>query len=137
MQLYEQTANTKVPSLKNRVCLSGSTEAALVCRYICSKIALSFTFLVLSFGTGILHLIQINHQPHATIFHFIILTSVCSSTRFGRFPAHHQELNDCSSSRPAQPRTQHDYHHDTKVKPETATAVIKLLMTGGKTPETC
>ena len=39
--------------------------------------------------------------------------------------------------RPARPRTQHDYHHDTKIKPETATAVIELLMMGGKTPETC
>ena len=39
--------------------------------------------------------------------------------------------------RPAQPRTQHDYHHDTKVKPEAATAVIELLMMCGKTPETC
>ena len=34
-------------------------------------------------------------------------------------------------------RTQHDYHHDTKVKPEAATAVIELLMMGGKTAETC
>jgi hypothetical protein len=33
--------------------------------------------------------------------------------------------------------TQHDCHHDTKVKPESATAVIELLMMGGKTPETC
>jgi hypothetical protein len=32
---------------------------------------------------------------------------------------------------------QHDCHHDTKVKPEAATAVIELLMIGGKTPETC
>ena len=38
---------------------------------------------------------------------------------------------------PARPRTQHEYHHDTKVKPEAATAVIELLMIGGKTPETC
>jgi len=37
----------------------------------------------------------------------------------------------------ARPRTQHDYHHDTKVKPEAATAVTELLMIGGKTPETC
>jgi hypothetical protein len=37
----------------------------------------------------------------------------------------------------ARPRTQHDCHHDTKVKPEAATAVIELLMMGGKTPETC
>jgi hypothetical protein len=38
--------------------------------------------------------------------------------------------------RPARPRTQHDCHHDTKVKPEAATAVIELLIMGGKTPET-
>ena len=42
--------------------------------------------------------IQINHQPDETVFQFIILTSVYSSTCFGRFPAHHQELNDCSGS---------------------------------------
>ena len=48
------------------------------------------------FGTGVLHLIRINYQPDATIFQFIILTSVYSSTCFGRFPAHLQELNDCS-----------------------------------------
>jgi hypothetical protein len=99
--------------------------------------------------------IQINHQPDTTIFQFIILTFVYSSTCFERFPAHHQELNDCSGSlwfylhimvivmlcswsgRLAQPRTQHDYHHDMKVKPEVATAVIELLMMGGKMPETC
>jgi len=101
--------------------------------------------------------IQINHQPDATIFPFIILTFVYSSTCFGRFPAHHQELSDCSGSPwfylrivdsralfvvgpagpPARPQTQHGYHHDTKVKLETATAVIELLMMGGKTPETC
>jgi hypothetical protein len=91
-------------------------------------------------------------------FQFIILTFVYSSTCFGHFPAHYQELNDCSGSlwfylrivviavsccvrgragRPARPRTQYDYHHDTKVKPEATTAVIELLMMGGKTPETC
>jgi len=58
--------------------------------------------------------IQINHQPDATIFQFIQW-----------------------SGRPARPRTQHDYHHDTKVKPEAATAVIELLIMGGKSPETC
>ena len=41
------------------------------------------------------------------------------------------------AGRSARPRTQHDYHHDTKVKPEAATAVIELLMMGGKTSETC
>jgi hypothetical protein len=41
------------------------------------------------------------------------------------------------AGRPARPRTQHDCHHDTKVKPEAATAVIEFLMLDGKTPETC
>jgi len=41
------------------------------------------------------------------------------------------------AGRPARPRKQHDCHHDTKVKPEAATAVIELLRMGGKTPETC
>jgi len=65
---------------------------------------------------------------------------VYSSTCFGRFPAHHEELNDCSGSLWFYLRivvTQQDCHHDTKVKPEAATAVIELLMMGGKTPETC
>jgi hypothetical protein len=34
--------------------------------------------------------IQINHQPDATIFQFIILTFIYNSTSFGRSPAHHQ-----------------------------------------------
>jgi hypothetical protein len=42
--------------------------------------------------------VQINHQPDATIFQFIVLTFIYSSTGFGSFPAHHQELNDCSGS---------------------------------------
>ena len=42
--------------------------------------------------------IQINHQPDATVFQFIILTFVYSSTCFGRFSAHHQELNDYGGS---------------------------------------
>jgi hypothetical protein len=37
------------------------------------------------------------------------------------------------AGRPDRPRTQ----HDTKVKPEAATAVIELLMMGEKTPEIC
>jgi hypothetical protein len=32
---------------------------------------------------------------------------------------------------------QHGYHHDTKVKTKTATAVVELLMMGMRTPETC
>jgi hypothetical protein len=34
-------------------------------------------------------------------------------------------------------KTQHGYHHDTKVKPEAATAVTELLMMGEKKPKTC
>jgi hypothetical protein len=37
--------------------------------------------------------------------------------------------------RPARPRTQNDYYHDTKIKLEDATAVIELLMMGGKRPK--
>jgi hypothetical protein len=82
----------------------------------------------LTFGTRVLYLIQINHQPDATVFQFIILTFVYSSTCFG----------PCSwSGLQTRTRTQHDYHHDTKVKPKAATAVIELLMMGGKTLETC
>jgi hypothetical protein len=41
---------------------------------------------LLTFGTEVFHLIQINQQPNATIFQFIILTFVYSSTCFGSFP---------------------------------------------------
>ena len=51
-----------------------------------------------TFGAGVLYVIQINHQPDATVFQFIILTFVYSSICFGGFPAHHQELNDFSGS---------------------------------------
>jgi protein-S-isoprenylcysteine O-methyltransferase Ste14 len=94
--------------------------------------------------------IQINIQTNATIFQFIILTSVYSSTCFPRFPAHHHELDDYSGILWFYihivvtvvlclwwPRTQHSCHHNTKVKAGAAIAVIELLMMGGKTPETC
>jgi hypothetical protein len=84
---------------------------------------------------------------------FIILTFIYSSTCFGRLHAHHQELNNCSSSLcfylrivvitmllfvvgPADHEQHHGYHHDTKVKPEAATAVVELLMMDVRTPET-
>jgi hypothetical protein len=85
--------------------------------------------------------IQLNHQPDATIFQFIILTFIYSSTCFGRFPAHHQELNDCGGSlwfylRIVVIVVQCSWS-GRPVKSEAATAVIELLMMGGKTPETC
>jgi hypothetical protein len=66
-----------------------------------------------------------NQQPDATIFQFIILTLIYSSTYFGRLPAHHQELNDCSGSLWFLP----SYRGDT--------AVVELLMMGWKTSEIC
>ena len=42
--------------------------------------------------------IPINHQPDSIIFQFITLMFIYRLTGFGRFPAHHQELNDCSDS---------------------------------------
>jgi hypothetical protein len=68
-----------------------------------------------------------------------------SSTCFGRPHAHHQKLNDCSSSLWFYLRivvtavlcSWSGYPHDTKVKPEAATAVTELLIMGGRTPKTC
>ena len=65
--------------------------------------------------------IHMNHQPDATVFQFIILAFVYSSTCFGRFPAHHQE-HDCSGSLWFYLRI---------------VVTVVLLMMGGKTPETC
>jgi hypothetical protein len=49
-------------------------------------------------STSNLKIIQINHQPDATIFQFIMQTFIYGSTCFGRFLAHHQELNEGSGS---------------------------------------
>jgi hypothetical protein len=84
--------------------------------------------------------IQINHQPDATVYQFIILTFIYSSTCFGRFPAHHQELNDCSGSLWFYLRVVVIAvlcSWSARSRPEAATAVIELLTMGGKTPETC
>jgi hypothetical protein len=99
--------------------------------------------------------IQINHQPDATIFQFIILTlftaqhvsgvsppiinsSMTAVAAFGFYLRIVVIVVLCSwLGRLAQPQTQHNCHHDTRVKPEAATAVIELLMMGGKTPKTC
>ena len=81
---------------------------------------------------------------------FIILTSIRSSTRFVRPHARHWGL-DCSSSLwfylrivviavllfVFEHERQHGYHHDAKVKPEAATAVVEPSMTRVKTHETC
>jgi len=99
--------------------------------------------------------IQINHQPDATIFQFFYPDVYLQLNMFRAFS---RPLSGarwlqrqpwlylrivvtvllCSWwGRPARPRIQHDCHHDTKVKAEAVTAVIKLLIMGGKTSETC
>jgi hypothetical protein len=88
--------------------------------------------------TFILHfwsqLTQINHQPDTTVFQFIILTFVYSSTSFGSFPVHHQELNECSGSLWFYLRIV-----VTVVlcswSGRLATAFIELMMMGGKLPK--
>ena len=72
-----------------------------------------------------------------TIFQFIILMFVCSSTCFGRFPAHHQELSDCGGSLWFYLRIVVTVVLCSWSGRPAATAVIELLMRGGKTPETC
>jgi hypothetical protein len=64
-------------------------------------------------------------------FQFIILTFIYSSTCFGRFPAHHQELNDCSGSL---------WFYLRIVVTVVLCSWSSLPAgptTGGKTPETC
>jgi hypothetical protein len=78
-----------------------------------------------------------NHQPDATIFQFIILTFIYNLTYFGRFTAHHEELNDCSGSLWFYLRIVVTVVLCSWSGWSAATAVIELLMMGGKTPETC
>jgi len=59
---------------------------------------------------------------------FIILTFIYSSTCFGRPYAHHQDLNNYSSSL--------WFYLRSAVIAEAATAVVELLMMGVRTPET-
>jgi len=96
--------------------------------------------------------IQINHQSDATIFQFFLSWYLFTAQHVsGVFPPIiRSSMTAVAASgfifvswwqswtgRPARPRTQHDCHHDTKVKPEATTAVFELLKMGGKTPETC
>jgi hypothetical protein len=87
------TLKLQTASLRAKVCmrrlLYGMADGSVL-RVSIRKIIL--------FGTGFLYLIQIYNQPDAKIFQFIILMFVYSSTCFGRFPAHHQEFNNCSGS---------------------------------------
>jgi hypothetical protein len=78
-------------------------------------------------------------QHVSGVFPLIIRSSMTSVATSGfTFASWWQSCYVCGlAGRPARPRTQHGCHHDTKVKPEVATAVIELLMMSGKTSETC
>jgi hypothetical protein len=80
-QLWKSTAEQRVPLLEDSSRESIQTDDVIITQC-----------------TTVHFIIQINHQPDATIFQFVILTFIYSSTCFGRFPAYHQELNDCISS---------------------------------------
>jgi len=49
---------------------------------------------------------------------------------------HLEDLDVDGRGRAGRPDQQHCYHHALTVKPEAATAVVELLMTGVRTPET-
>ena len=95
------------------------------------------------------HTIQTNHQLDATISPVFYLTFIYSSTCFEHPHAHHQELNNCSSSLWFYLRSvviavllvvvglaglTTTNSTALKVKPEAATAVVQLLMMNVRTP---
>jgi len=95
-------------------------------------------------------LIKINHQPDATIspvYHpdvYLQLNMFRASRPTSgaqlqqQPPVSPSHRGDSRAVVRGQDHKQHHcYHHNTKAKPEAATAVVELLMTGVRTPETC
>jgi hypothetical protein len=81
----------------------GSLHSPMICKCLLKvlcPVSRTITTLVLRFVNQciIIQFKYVNHQTDATIFQFIVLTFIYSSTCFGRLPAHHQELNNCSGS---------------------------------------
>jgi hypothetical protein len=85
------------------------------------------------------HTIQINHQPDAATSQDYYLSFKYSSTFFGHPHAHHQELNNCSSSLWFYLRNMVTalLPPSPSGKLEAASAVIELLMMGMRMPKTC
>jgi hypothetical protein len=102
------------------------------------------------------HTFQISQPTRRNNFSRLVLDVMYSSTCSGRPRAHHQEHNNCSSNLwfyrwsvmvavllvvVGPERSDHDqhhcYHHAPSVKPESATAVVELLMMGVRMPKTC
>jgi hypothetical protein len=77
-------------------------------------------------------------QPVSGVFPPIIRSSMTAVAASGFiFVTWWQSCCVCGlAGGPARPRTQYGYHHDTKVKPEAATAVIEFLIMGGPTTNT-
>jgi len=73
--------------------LFGCTCVLKNCHRVATQLQLNISYQSVHHRT-----IQINLQPDAAVFQFIILKFIYSSTCFRPFPAHHQELNDCSGS---------------------------------------
>jgi hypothetical protein len=73
---------------------------------------------------------QLQQQP------LLYSRNVVVAVLFGRVRAGRTD-HEGRAGRSARTRTQHDCHYETKVKPDAATAVIELMMMGGKTAETC
>jgi hypothetical protein len=74
-------------------------------------------------------------QPLTFCHRSFIFNSNKSPTLCNKFSVYYPDV--CLQLNMFRAQTQHDCHHDTKVKPEAATAVIELLMMDGKTPKTC
>ena len=85
--------------------------------------------------------IQINHQPDASfpVYYPDVYLQLSMFRALSRPSSEVQWLQWQPLVLPLYRGDSHchsDCHHDTKVKPEAATAVIELLMMGGTTPET-
>ena len=87
---------------------------------------------VLTFWHQVLHLIQINHQPDFSVYYPHVCLQLNTFRAFSRPSSGAQWLQ-------WRPLVLPSYRGDSRAvfATEAATAVIELLMMGGKTPETC
>ena len=79
---------------------------------------------------------QIN-QRNATVSQVYYLTFICSSTGFGRLPAHHQELTTALGASRSSVSRKRLQPLPANGRTRGSQCSRKLLMMGGETPETC